>query len=191
MSDEEQCESRNYLPIIKWRNGSVEWYIDGELHRRDGPAVVCSDGFKMWYWHGKLHRNDGPAVVYPDGTRQWCQNGEVHREDGPAVECSDGALEWWLNGKELPERALLKHQQLFLSHIVIAALLPLELPPYVLLSILQFAYPFVRALDERQLVCFLQGARISALEIRGYEKNESVWADNRLLMEKSLLVEKQ
>jgi hypothetical protein len=27
-----------------------------------------------WYLNGDLHREDGPAVIYPDGTQRWYLN---------------------------------------------------------------------------------------------------------------------
>ena len=50
-----------------YKNGNTEWWLNGELHREDGPAVECSDGTKSWYLHGKRHREDGPALVLVDG----------------------------------------------------------------------------------------------------------------------------
>jgi len=28
------------------------WYLDGQLHREDGPAVEHADGYKRWYLNG-------------------------------------------------------------------------------------------------------------------------------------------
>ena len=57
-------------------NGTKKWYLNGELHREDGPAVEWSDGTKSWYLNGERHREDGPAVERPDGTNLWCINGK-------------------------------------------------------------------------------------------------------------------
>ena len=62
---------------------------------------IEQDGTKMWYLNGELHREDGPAVEYPDGTKHWFLNGEYHCEDGPAVESADGEKRWYLNGKSV------------------------------------------------------------------------------------------
>jgi hypothetical protein len=64
---------------------------------------VHTDGGKEWWLDGKLHREDGPAVEFADGGKSWWLNGELHREDGPAVEFADGGKEWWLNDKRLTE----------------------------------------------------------------------------------------
>jgi hypothetical protein len=56
-----------------------------------------ADGRKEWWLNGKLHREDGPARVCPDGTKQWLLNGKLHRVDGPAWEGADGSKQWRLN----------------------------------------------------------------------------------------------
>jgi len=64
---------------------------------------VNSDGSKEWYLNGKLHREDGPAIEYADGTKTWYLNDQLHREDGPAIEWADGTKSWFLNGTEYTE----------------------------------------------------------------------------------------
>jgi len=86
-------------PAIEWPNGNKEWYINDNLHRIDGPAIEYTDGSKHWYLNGKRHREDGPAVEYIDGTKSWWVDGILHREDGPAVEYKDGSKAWYINGK--------------------------------------------------------------------------------------------
>ena len=54
--------------------------------------------------NGQLHRVDGPAIEYISGTKVWYLNGQLHREDGPAIECADGYKKWWINGKKLTEK---------------------------------------------------------------------------------------
>jgi hypothetical protein len=61
--------------------------------------VEYPDGGKDWFLNGKLHREDGPAREYADGNKKWYLNGECHREDGPAVEWSEEFKDWYLNNK--------------------------------------------------------------------------------------------
>jgi len=84
-------------------NGTKRWYLNGKLHREDGPAVESANGDKSWYLNGKCHREDGPAVECADGTKYWYRNGKLHREGGPAIECANGDKWWYINGKELTE----------------------------------------------------------------------------------------
>ena len=66
------------------------------------PEVkVDPAGNKRWYLNGILHREDGPAVERANGAKFWYLNGKLHREDGPAVEGSNGSKTWYLNGKQL------------------------------------------------------------------------------------------
>jgi hypothetical protein len=67
MSNSPECRIRS--------DGSKEWYLNGQLHREDGPAVEWPDGEKHWYLNGQHHRTDGPAVEYPNGSKRWYLNG--------------------------------------------------------------------------------------------------------------------
>ena len=82
-------------------NGSKHWYLNGKLHREDGPASEWANGNKSWYLNGKRHREDGPACEYADGRKYWRLNDKLHREDGPAVEWANGDKWWYLNNKEV------------------------------------------------------------------------------------------
>jgi hypothetical protein len=89
--------------LKKYSDGTKVWFLNGYLHREDGPATIGPDGSQAWFLNGKYHREDGPAIIYPDGTQKWWLNGLYHREDGPAIIYSDGYQEWWLNGKDITE----------------------------------------------------------------------------------------
>ena len=71
---------------------------------KEYTVKVWTCGFKYWYVNGKLHREDGPAEAWTDGSKLWYLNGKRHREDGPAVEYADGTKYWYLNGKYLTEK---------------------------------------------------------------------------------------
>jgi len=77
----------------------VEYTLNGEFHREDGPAIEYTNGSKYWYLNGKLHRVDGPAVEYADGDKFWYLYGELHRENGPAIEWANGRKEYRVNGE--------------------------------------------------------------------------------------------
>ena len=66
----------NQPECITHPDGSKEWYLDGKLHREDGPAIEWADGTKIWLLNGKRHREDGHAVEYPDGSKYWFLDGE-------------------------------------------------------------------------------------------------------------------
>ena len=66
-------------------------------------CVVDEYGNMEWFLNGELHREDGPAVEYANGDKVWYLMGKYHREDGPAIEKANGYKEWWLNDKRLTE----------------------------------------------------------------------------------------
>ena len=70
---------------------------------KEYTVKVFEDGTKMWYLHGELHREDGPAVERATGAKMWYLHDELHREDGPAVEHADGRRFWFLSGHEVTE----------------------------------------------------------------------------------------
>ena len=84
-------------------DGTKEWYLNGKLHREDGPAIEWASGGKSWYLNGKVHREDGPAVEWASGSKSWYLNGKLHREHGPAIERVDGYKAWVLKGGRLTE----------------------------------------------------------------------------------------
>jgi uncharacterized protein YgiM (DUF1202 family) len=44
-------------------------------------VVVYADGEKYWYLNGNLHREDGPAVERADGDKYWYLNDERLTEE--------------------------------------------------------------------------------------------------------------
>jgi hypothetical protein len=94
---------KTYTVKKVYDNGTKEWFLNGKLHREDGPAAEWADGTKFWFLNGKLHREDGPAVEWADGTKCWCRNGEDRREDGPAIEYPNGTKFWYIDDKQLTE----------------------------------------------------------------------------------------
>ena len=43
----------NYTGIAEHPYGTKEWYLNGECHRTDGPAIEYADGTKSWYLNDK------------------------------------------------------------------------------------------------------------------------------------------
>jgi hypothetical protein len=63
-------------------------------------GLVNNKGHKEWYLNGELHRTDGPAAESRNGDKYWYLNGQPHRLDGPAVLSHSGYKEWWLDGQQ-------------------------------------------------------------------------------------------
>ena len=82
--------------------GTVCHYLNGKLHRTDGPAVLWSDGFQSWWQNGMIHRIDGPAVSSPKtGYQEYRTQNKLHRIGGPAVIFPDGSQEYWIHGVQI------------------------------------------------------------------------------------------
>jgi hypothetical protein len=122
--DEIQVDDEGNASMLTGRvlsRGTRKHYVNGKLHRSDGPALEClRTGTKVYYEHGRTHRDggrpayvakgrmeywvngvkhrvDGPAVVTLN-EEIWYVNGEKHREDGPAYVNKHGLEEWYTNG---------------------------------------------------------------------------------------------
>jgi len=68
---------------------------------KDNQPICETSGYgtKRWYLNGLLHREDGPAIEWSNGDKSWYFNGKHHRSDGPAIECINGYKAWWYQGK--------------------------------------------------------------------------------------------
>ena len=41
-----------------YKDGDKAWYLDGEFHREDGPAIEYADGSKEWWLNDKIYSFD-------------------------------------------------------------------------------------------------------------------------------------
>jgi hypothetical protein len=101
-----------------FRGQLIEWRLNGNLHRVDGPSLYDAEGtFEHWFLDGARHREDGPAVRTPTGRLEWRILGNLHRIDGPAIITGDGDKEWWIWStqytKEEYERKVASLKKLF------------------------------------------------------------------------------
>jgi hypothetical protein len=48
--------------------------------RTNPTCTIDSNGAKRWYLNGQQHRVDGPAIEYADGTKEWYLNGDCMTE---------------------------------------------------------------------------------------------------------------
>jgi hypothetical protein len=84
------------------------WFEISELeytqYRLQGYQIDADKYRVVWYLNGNLHREDGPAAIFANGTQVWFLNNQRHRTDGPAIIWTNGGQEWWLNGKEYTEQ---------------------------------------------------------------------------------------
>ena len=90
-------------------DGNKFWYLNGESHRTDGPAIEWRSGDKSWYLNDQEltesefneRMNKPTMTTYPNGNKEWHLNGQRHRTDGPAIECADGRKSWYLHDMKL------------------------------------------------------------------------------------------
>lgn len=68
------------IAYSEWDGGSID------LRR----YMVRSGAIKEWFLDGVLHREDGPAIEYPDGSKEWYVNGVRTK-----VEWADGGTKFW------------------------------------------------------------------------------------------------
>ena len=68
-------EYRSSFIVIKITNLCKKYYLNGKLHREDGPAVEYTNRYKFYYLNGELHRENGPAIEYANGDKEYWING--------------------------------------------------------------------------------------------------------------------
>ena len=83
---------KSFTGVVKDRYNTTAYYLNGILHRVDGPAVIYDNGTTEWLVNGLRHRTDGPSIHRYNGDKFWYIYDKRHREDGPAVELIDGRL---------------------------------------------------------------------------------------------------
>ncbi len=62
--------------VLEEFSGDLNDYMDRNIHRVDGPAIIWGDGREDWYLNGELHRVDGPAIIWGNGDKEWYLTGE-------------------------------------------------------------------------------------------------------------------
>ncbi len=101
-------------PALIEDKGGWGYYRDDMLHRENGPAryVISKHGVMrgkryQWFVNGNIHREDGPASTIHDYDTDeviadiWFLNNTYHCSDGPAVRnYRTGVYEWYVNGVE-------------------------------------------------------------------------------------------
>jgi hypothetical protein len=79
-----------YTRVEQYWSYKNMWVLKERLSR--GSKIMTNDGDKSWFLNGKLHREDGPAVEWNDGTKFWYLNDkrlteeEFNKRMAPTVE---------------------------------------------------------------------------------------------------------
>jgi antitoxin component YwqK of YwqJK toxin-antitoxin module len=94
------CQILGYDSNFKLQGGDVVYFLDGKVHRINGPAVICQGVLFIWAKNGKVHRDDLPAVETQDDSLQiYYEDGFKHRVNGPAV-ISGNTKEYWIYNRQ-------------------------------------------------------------------------------------------
>ena len=80
----------------------------------EGKCFIRYKGIELYYLNGKLHREDGPAVC-GDGDKEWYLNGKLHREDGPAIIGNTGWEYHYINGEFIPKKEFINRNKVELT----------------------------------------------------------------------------
>src|ERR1700691_1776812 len=93
----------NYTGIVEYNNGDTGYYLNGILHREDGPAFIYPNGNAYYYINGFYHREDGPAVIHPNGNMYYYLNDKNITEE----------VEEWIKDNNIPKVWDNSHKLLF------------------------------------------------------------------------------
>ena len=73
----------------------------GKIPNKQRNGIYEVENWGIFYFvNGKIHREDGPASVIINGNKFWFVNDKWHRLDGPAVERNNGDVEYWIEDKQ-------------------------------------------------------------------------------------------
>ena len=93
----------NYTGIVEYLNGTLIYFLNGFIHKEDGPAIIRSTGTIIYYLNGKRHREDGPAIIYSFGLEYYYLKGNNITEK----------VNKWIKENNIPEVWNNSHKLLF------------------------------------------------------------------------------
>ena len=70
-----------------YSNGDKSWYLNGKLHREDGPAVEHADGYKAWYLEN-VEYTESEHKAEMERRNNTC-NGKIVTIDGKEYELTE------------------------------------------------------------------------------------------------------
>src|ERR1700691_6204728 len=82
----------NYTSIAEYPSGILEYYLNGILHREDGPAVIWPNEIGEYFLKGKFHRVDGPVIIRNGSIQKYYINDENITEE----------VEEWIKENNIP-----------------------------------------------------------------------------------------
>ena len=90
---------------------ALSWFVDGKMHRVDGPANVDCFDMMTWYQRGKYGRPPGqshlPTTILADGSCHFGAGDDMlHRLDGPAIIYPNGSCCWAIDGSTITQQVI-------------------------------------------------------------------------------------
>jgi N-acetylneuraminic acid mutarotase len=79
----------NYIKyeVKVYTNGDKAWYLNGELHREDGPAIEYANGDKHWFLNGEsLTKEEHKEAMTPTVEMTMAQINEALGKNVKVVE---------------------------------------------------------------------------------------------------------
>jgi hypothetical protein len=55
----------DYSGLMEWEDGTKTYWVKGERHRLDGPAVEYADGGKEWWYRGEYVSSNEEMLAAP------------------------------------------------------------------------------------------------------------------------------
>lgn len=99
----------DFGPAVRWKNGRIEFWQRGILHREGNLPAILGPGEIIEFWvNGRPHRDEGFAKKTQNGDLYYFQNGILHRPDGAAVIRKTGYKEYWVCGEKISEEEFFK-----------------------------------------------------------------------------------
>ena len=80
-------------------NLSIKEFNKIPVQQRNGIFYLNELEGTFYYVNGNIHREDGPAIEYINGTKVWRINNKLHRLDGPAIEWHTGDKSYYIEDK--------------------------------------------------------------------------------------------
>jgi len=107
------------LEYFNEENYSMRWFLDGRLHREDGPAVIILTGKYIWSKKGIRYRPENPFLTSIISFEEWYLNGKYDDSRGHRREVfiSDEELENTQEVKLTEDNVMLMRWYLFGNHV--------------------------------------------------------------------------
>jgi len=91
-------------PALEFKDGGVEWWVNGVRHNLNAPAIQKPDGTEEWWVNGYYHRVGAPARISPNGNSEYWVAGIRHNLKGPAITNKKDGDSYYIYGKKMSKK---------------------------------------------------------------------------------------